>query len=72
MTYARTLEKSVDGDMTKLSLLLDHEMRFCIAGSSNILHARQPTDRPWSAPVIHDLLLVKLVNKCRLHHFGLL
>ena len=39
MTYARTLEKSVDGDMTKLSLLFDHEIRFCIAGSSNMLKA---------------------------------
>jgi hypothetical protein len=26
-TYARTFENSEDGDMTKLSLLLDHEMR---------------------------------------------
>lgn len=38
-TYARTLEKSVEGDMTKLSLLFDHDIRFCIAGSSNILKA---------------------------------
>ena len=27
LTYAKTLENSEDGDMTKLSLLLDHEMR---------------------------------------------
>lgn len=46
MTYARTLEKSVDGDMTKLSLLFDHEIKFWMAGSSNMLTAHQPTDRP--------------------------
>jgi hypothetical protein len=26
-TYDNTLENSLDGDMTKLSLVLDHEMR---------------------------------------------
>lgn len=26
-TYDRTLENSLEGDMTKLSLLLDHEIR---------------------------------------------
>ena len=35
--YARTLENSVDGDMTKLSLLFDQEIRFWIFESSNIL-----------------------------------
>lgn len=26
-TYDKTLEKSLEGDMTKLSLVLDHEIR---------------------------------------------
>jgi hypothetical protein len=30
VTYARTFENSVLGDMTKLSLLVDHEIRCCI------------------------------------------
>lgn len=29
-THAKTLENSVDGDMTKLSLELDHEIKCCI------------------------------------------
>jgi hypothetical protein len=29
-TYDNTLENSLDGDMTKLSLVLDHEMRCCM------------------------------------------
>lgn len=41
-THARTLEKSVDGDITKLSLLLDHEIRFCILWSSNMLRIYEP------------------------------
>lgn len=36
-TYDKTLEKSVDGVMTKLSLLFDQDMSSCILGSSNIL-----------------------------------
>ena len=40
VTDAKTLEKSVDGDIRKLSLLLDHEMRCCILGSSSILGDR--------------------------------
>ena len=37
VTNAKTFEKSVDGDIRKLSLLFDHEMRCCILGSSSIL-----------------------------------
>lgn len=37
-TYARTLENSVDGDMTKLSFELDQEMRCWMVWSSSILH----------------------------------
>ena len=36
-TYASTFEKSADGDMTKLSLLLDHDIRWEMLGSSSIL-----------------------------------
>lgn len=36
-TYDRTLEKSLEGDMTKLSLLLDHEMRCWMLWSSSML-----------------------------------
>ena len=37
ITYARTFEKSVDGDITKLSLLFDQEIRCCMLGSSSML-----------------------------------
>ena len=37
LTYARTLEKSVQGDMTKLSLELDQDIKVRILWSSNIL-----------------------------------
>lgn len=40
-TYERTLEKSLDGDMTKLSSELDHDMRCDMLGSSSILNNRQ-------------------------------
>ena len=36
-TYAKTLEKSLEGDTTKLSLVGDHAMRLRILWSSNIL-----------------------------------
>ena len=36
-TDESTLEKSADGDMTKLSLLFDHDIRLEILGSSSIL-----------------------------------
>lgn len=36
-SYASTFENSGVGDMMKLSLLLDHDMRFCILGSSSML-----------------------------------
>ena len=41
MSYERTLEKSAEGDMTKLSLLLDHDIRFEMLGSSSMLAFRQ-------------------------------
>ena len=36
-TDESTLENSADGDMTKLSLLFDHDIRLEIVESSNIL-----------------------------------
>lgn len=36
-TYDRTLENSLDGDMTKLSFVLDQEMRCWMLWSSSIL-----------------------------------
>lgn len=36
-TYERTLEKSLDGDMTKLSAEFDQEIKCCIFWSSSIL-----------------------------------
>jgi hypothetical protein len=44
-TYARTFENSEDGDMTKLSLVLDQEMRCWMVWSSNILQYGQPLRR---------------------------
>ena len=38
-TYDRTLEKSLEGDMTKLSFVLDQEMRCCMLWSSSMLWA---------------------------------
>ena len=40
VTYDRTFENSVEGDMTKLSLVLDHDIKCWMLGSSNILHRR--------------------------------
>lgn len=42
VAYASTLENSVEGDMTKLSLVLDHEIKCCILWSSSMLDERQP------------------------------
>lgn len=36
-THERTLEKSLDGDMTKLSAELDHDIKCCMFGSSSML-----------------------------------
>lgn len=36
-TYARTLEKSCEGDITKLSAEVDQLIKCCMLGSSNIL-----------------------------------
>ena len=36
-TYASTLENSLEGDITKLSLEFDQDIRCCILGSSSIL-----------------------------------
>lgn len=38
-TYDRTLEKSLEGDMTKLSFVLDHEIRCWMLWSSSMLWA---------------------------------
>ena len=37
-THDRTFENSAEGDMTKLSLLLDQEIRFAMLGSSSMLY----------------------------------
>ena len=39
-SYARTLAKSAVGYMMKLSLLFDHEIRFCMLVSSSMLNCR--------------------------------
>jgi len=39
IAYARTLENSGDGDMTKLSLEADQEIRLCMPRSSSMLNA---------------------------------
>lgn len=68
-THAKTLEKSVDGDMTKLSLLLDQDIRFCILESSSIL-MQMLAMKPHHS---HDAgLLVEFVDEGSLDHFGLL
>jgi hypothetical protein len=36
-TYDRTLENSLEGDMTKLSFVFDQEMRCCMLWSSSML-----------------------------------
>jgi hypothetical protein len=41
--HARTFENSVEGDMTKLSLVLDQEIKCCILWSSSMLHKRSVT-----------------------------
>jgi hypothetical protein len=43
IAYARTLENSVEGDITKLSLVLDQEIKCCILWSSSMLHKRSVT-----------------------------
>lgn len=51
-THDRTLEKSADGDMTKLSLLFDQAIRFEMLGSSSMLLKCQrefATNDTWSA-----------------------
>lgn len=67
-THASTLENSADGDITKLSLLLDQDIRFCMLVSSNILQrVREGPNR-----LLAVYSLVKLMNKGRLHYFWLL
>ena len=68
-TYERTFEKSWQGDMTKLSFELDHEMRCLIDSSSSILRSGKLNSPVVSTP---DLVLVQLVNECGLHDLGLL
>lgn len=66
--HARTLEKSAEGDITKLSLLLDHDIRFCMLESSSIL---RHVNHFASSQHIDDVL-IQLMDKSCLHHFGLL
>lgn len=41
-THDRTLEKSADGDITKLSELVDHDIRCWMLGSSSMLSFPPP------------------------------
>lgn len=43
-TYDRTFENSLEGDMTKLSFVLDHEMRCWMLWSSSMLRLCQYID----------------------------
>ncbi len=42
LAHERTLAKSALGDIMKLSLLLDQDIRFCMVGSSSILFHVSP------------------------------
>lgn len=43
ITHERTFENSDVGDMTKLSFVLDHDIKCWMLGSSNILRGRSAT-----------------------------
>jgi hypothetical protein len=69
--YARTLENSGDGDMTKLSFELDHEMRLCMERSSSMLLSGQLFLFHF-LPYMRDSVLVKFVYESCLNDFWLL
>lgn len=70
-TDARTLENSEVGDITKLSLVLDQEMRCWMLLSSSILRQKLVTgDTTTLGP--ESAVLVKLMNESSLYHFRLL
>ena len=66
--YARTFEKSLDGDMRKLSSDGDQVMRCDMLGSSNMLHCVSICD----LLTPYDLVLVELVYERRLLDLWLL
>lgn len=75
-TDARTLENSEVGDMTKLSLVLDHDIKCWMLESSSMLFKGQVMSVPRGKFRTRDQklvdVLVKLVDECGLYHFGLL
>lgn len=52
-TYARTLEKSADGDITKLSALADHDIRCWMLGSSSMLRCISQPPLLGAASIAH-------------------
>jgi hypothetical protein len=68
LAYARTLENSGEGDMTKLSLEADQEIRLCMLRSSSMLQSSQLMLLQGTTGAV----LVELVYESRLHHFRLL
>lgn len=54
-THERTLEKSLEGDMTKLSAEFDHDIKCCMLWSSNMLLTDQ---RRFSGHPTRAILLV--------------
>jgi hypothetical protein len=69
-TYARTLENSCDGCITKLSDDGVHEMRCDMVLSSSILQYSLISIAQHTAPLRN--LLVEFVYKCRLYYLGLM
>lgn len=67
-TYDSTFENSDEGDMTKLSLVLDQEIRCCILWSSSILQQRQLTVYGSAS----RYTLIKFMNERCLDDLGLL
>jgi hypothetical protein len=68
-TYAKTFAKSPEGDMRKLSLLEDHDIRCWIFGSSSMLPMGVSSGN-WPSGLINDVL-VQFVDEGRLDHLGL-
>lgn len=66
-TYDRTLLNSLDGLMTKLSFVLDHEMRCWMLWSSSMLWAHQLLQ---VSSLRGSALLVQLVDEGCLNDLG--
>ena len=73
VTHAKTLEKSVEGDITKLSLLADQDIKFWMLGSSNMLgKVSNQAKKKENSCLSTGFLLVQLVDERGLYYFGLL